>query len=324
MSRPMLVVAVALAAYAVVSSLASLAVAAAWRRIDTCPLPAAWRARKIVMLRAFPSAAGATVTLGLVIPGFVVFEPVRAAEVIGPAMVTLALAGAWLLIASIALAIRTASVTMTLERAWLRSATAFDFDPPAGIPAYAIDSPAPIVALVGVFSPKLLAARAVIDACSQQELANIVAHEHGHFRSMDNLKRWFMTCAPDALRWSPIHREMTAAWGDAAEDAADDAATAGDAVARVDLAALLIKVARLTPGSTWSTVAVSPFVDADGLDRRVRRLLERDQPAPLSRWINLLPLTAVGLVATVVAGLNSPATLKRVHEVVESVITFAG
>ena len=30
---------------------------------------------------------------------------------------------------------------------------------PAGVPAYAIDSPSPIVALVGVFSPKLIAAR---------------------------------------------------------------------------------------------------------------------------------------------------------------------
>jgi Zn-dependent protease with chaperone function len=319
----MLVLSVALAAYAVLSTLASIAVAAAWRITDMRGLPAHVRARKIILLRVCPSAAAAIVTLGLVIPGFVVFEPVRPSELAGPALLALSGAGALLLLAAAALAIRTTSITMRLERAWLRSATAFDFDPPAGIPAYAIDSPAPIVALVGVFSPKLLAARAVIDACSQQELANIVAHEHGHFRSMDNLKRWFMTCAPDTLRWSPIHREMAAAWSDAAEDAADDAATAGEAVARVELAALLLKVARLASGSTWSTVAVSPFVDADGLGRRVRRLLERDQPLPSSRWVNLLPLAATGLVAAVLAGLNSPATLARVHEVVESVITFA-
>ncbi len=323
MSRPMLVLSVALAAYAVLSTIGSIAVAVAWRMADLRGLPAHVRARKIVLLRVFPSAAAALVTLGLVVPGFVAFEPVGAVEVVGPVLLTLAGAGALLLFAAVALAIRTALVTIKLERAWLRSATAFDFDPPAGIPAYAIDSPAPIVALVGVFSPKLLAARAVIDACSQQELANIVAHEHGHFRSMDNFKRWLMTCAPDALRWSPMHREMTAAWGDAAEDAADDAATAGEALARVDLAALLLKVARLAQGSTWSTVAVSPFVDADGLDRRVRRLLEHEQPQPSPRWINLLPLAATGLAAAVLAGLNSPATLKRVHEVVESVVTFA-
>lgn len=323
MSRPMLVLSVALAAYAVLSTLASIAVAAAWRFVDLRGLPATVRARKIVMLRVFPAAAATTVTLGLVVPGFVVFEPVRAAEVVGPALLGLAMTGALLVLAAAAVAIRTASVTMRLERAWLRSATAFDFDPPAGIPAYAIDSPAPIVALVGVFSPKLLAARAVIDACSQQELANIIAHERCHYRSMDNLKRWLMTCAPDALRLSAIHREMTAAWCDAAEDAADDAATAGQALARVDLAALLVKVARLTPGSTWTTVAVSPFVGAGGLDRRVRRLLDRDQPPASSAWMTLLPLTAAGLVSAVVTGLGSPRALERVHEIVEAVISFA-
>ena len=193
MSRPMLVLSVALAAYAVLSTLASIVVAAAWRIADMRGLPAQVRARKIILLRVCPSAAAAIFTVGLIIPGFVVFEPVRTSELAGPALLALAVAGSLLLLAALALAIRTTSITIGLERAWLRSATAFDFDPPAGIPAYAIDSPAPIVALVGVFSPKLLAARAVIDACSQQELANIVAHEHGHFRSMDNLKRWFMT-----------------------------------------------------------------------------------------------------------------------------------
>ena len=322
MSPSLLVVFVALGTYAVLSTLGSLAVAAAWRFAGMRPLPAARRARRIVMLRLLPFAAGAIVTLGLVVPGFVMFEPARAAEVVGPALIALALAGAWLIIAAAVMAIRTAAVTMTLERAWLQSATAFDFDPPAGIPAFAIDSPAPIVALVGVFSPKLLAARAVIEACSREELANIVAHELGHFRSMDNLKRWLMSCAPDALRWSPVHREMIAAWCDAAEDAADDAATAGEEIARADLAALLVKVTRMTP-TAWSTAAVSPFVDADGLERRVRRLLEREPLQPASSGINLLPIGAGVFALPMLAVLSSPAALKLVYEVVESVITFA-
>ena len=322
MSPALLVVFVVLGTYAVLSTLGSIAVAASWRLARMQPMPAAVRARRIVMLRLLPSTAGAIVTLGLVVPGFVMFEPARPAEVVGPALIAFALSGAWLTIAAAGTAIRTASVTKKLERAWLQSATTFDFDPPAGIPAYAIDSPAPIVALVGVFSPKLLAARAVIDACSREELANIVAHEHGHFRSMDNLKRWLMSSAPDALRWSPVDREMMAAWCDASEDAADDAATVGEDIARADLAALLVKVARITPAS-WSTAAVSPFVDADGLDRRVRRLLEREPLQPASGGINLLPISAGIVALAMLAALRSPATLKRVYEVVESVITFA-
>src|SRR5688500_13374191 len=97
------------------------------------------------------------------------------------------------------------------------------------MPVFAIDSVAPIVALVGAFRPRLFAARSVIEACTGGDLAVIVAHERGHLHSRDNLKRWLMACLPDALRWMPMHHEIVAAWHDAAEDAADDAATPGDA-----------------------------------------------------------------------------------------------
>jgi beta-lactamase regulating signal transducer with metallopeptidase domain len=174
-----------------------------------------------------------------------------------------------------------------------------------------------------VFSPKLLAARTVIDACTRDELAGIVAHERGHLHAMDNLKRWLMACAPDILRWTPMHHAMLAAWCDAAEDAADDAATAGEEAARLNLAALLVKVARLTPHTPWTAVTVSPFVNADGLDRRVRRLLQsRPRPAS-SPWAGVLPIAAAGLVVSVVAALNSPAALEGIYELVEALIAFA-
>ena len=43
---------------------------------------------------------------------------------------------------------------------------------------------------------------------SQRNLPTIVAHERGHLHARDNLKRWLMTCAPDVLRWTPLHREI--------------------------------------------------------------------------------------------------------------------
>ena len=55
-----------------------------WSTCAGCPPHV--RARNIVMLRVFPSAAAALVTLGLVLPGFVAFEPVRAVEAVGPAL----------------------------------------------------------------------------------------------------------------------------------------------------------------------------------------------------------------------------------------------
>ena len=87
------------------------------------------------------------------------------------------------------------------------------------------------------------------------------------------MKRWLMASLPDALRWTPIHREMIDAWHHAAEDAADDVATGGDEGARINLATLIVKIARLAPEPVWPAATVSPFVSPEGLARRVQRLL---------------------------------------------------
>jgi beta-lactamase regulating signal transducer with metallopeptidase domain len=127
--------------------------------------------------------------------------------------------------------------------------------------------------MVGVFNPKLLASNSVINVCTANEIACIAGHERGHFDARDNLKRWIMASLPDMLRWTAVHREIVDAWHDAAEDAADDATTGGEAMARAELAALLLKVVRLAPAPLWKAAVVSPFVEQHGLERRVRRLL---------------------------------------------------
>lgn len=322
MSRPLLIAAVALASYAALNLAISVVVATVWRHLvaDHSGLSPAARARQLVWLRACPGFYAAAFTLTLIAPAFVIFEPVRASEMAGPVVIMLAVTALLQIGASLVMAAATLARTRAAARGWLRSAMPLDVDPPAGVPAYAIESPAAIVALVGVFTPKLIAARTVIESCSTEELTAIVAHERGHLHARDNLKRWLMACAPDALRWTPWHREIAAAWHDAAEDAADDAATRGDHRARVDLAALLVKIARLTPEPSWPAATVSPFVEKSGLDRRVRRLLASGErlSAP-SRW---LPLAATAVAVATVAVALSPATLEQIYYVVESVIAF--
>ena len=324
MTRSMLVLSVAFASYAVLSTVGSLVAVALWRRGGFASItPAALRARRLVMLRALPVVAAMTVTATVVMPAFMLFEPDHAVEAVGAALMALAALGAALLLSGAVNAALSALATWRVERAWLRSAQRLDFEPPAGVPAYAVDSFAPVVALVGVFAPKLIAAREVIDACNSHELSNIVAHERGHLHARDNLKRWLMACAPDALRWTPAHDAMVLAWDDAAEDAADDAATAGKDVARLDLAALLVKVARLSPASGCLTAAtVSPFIERARLDRRVRRLLS-SQPSPgPSRAALLLPLLSLSLGASMLALLSNPSALQTIYEVVEAVVAF--
>ncbi|MEQ1910902.1 MAG: M48 family metalloprotease [Vicinamibacterales bacterium] len=315
---------VVLAAYAVSTTAFSAAAALVWRAglIERDHPSAGARAKRLARLRAFPCVAGVIVTTVIITPSFLTHEPPRASEEVGPLLFALAALGAALLVSAFVIAGRAALATWQLERAWLRSASAIELTPPAGIPAYAVDTPAPIVALIGVFRPKLIAARSVINVCSEQELRRIVAHECGHLRARDNLKRWLMVSAPDVLRWTAPHREIGAVWSDAAEDAADDAATSGDARARADLAALLVKIAGLAAPTTLTVATLSPFVAHDGLARRVRRLLDDDAQPVRSVWPVVARVACLFATVLVLAFLTSAGALKSVHEVVETVVAW--
>ncbi len=317
----MLALTVALASYAAVNLLLSIVVAMLWRMRGAVPAvtePRA-RARGLAALRAVPSLGAIVFTAAVVAPAFVLFEPHHESEsagpiVIGLAAVALAQIGVALSLAAIAL-VR----TRTAERAWLRSAMPIDVAPAFGGHAYAVDTGTPIVALVGIFTPKLIADRTVIESCTAAEFAALEAHERGHLRARDNLKRWLMASAPDALRWTRCHAQLTSAWHDAAEDAADDVAAGRNTASRVDLAALIVKIARLAPEPSWPTAAVSPFVDRVGLDRRVRRLLDSGTE-PAGNTLKA-PMAIAALLVTAIV-VTSGVGFREVYDFVEAVIRF--
>ena len=123
------------------------------------------------------------------------------------------------------------------------------------------------------------------------------------------------------LRWTPIHREVVDAWHHAAEDAADDAGTGGHALARTELAALLVKILRLAPAPAWNAAIVSPFVEKHGFERRVRRLLqpELEPPAPLA----ILPTLGIAVIAlAIVIASSSPSILKKIFFTIEHFVAL--
>ena len=318
MTRTALIVIVAFAAYAAISSVLALLVGAAWRAgyLTRKQAGPAGRANQLVALRIAPSLLGFILSVGVVLPVFLAFEPIRDHEPIGPIPIVLAAVGLLVVLAASCIAARAALLTRRLQRQWLRSATALDIGPAAGVPAFVVDAPSPMVALVGVVSPRLVAARTVIDVCSAEELAAIVAHERGHLHAHDNFKRWLLTCAPDVMRWTKAHESIVAAWRDAAEYAADDAATRGKEEARVDLAALLLKIARLAP-RVATPAGVSTFADKEGLDRRVRRLLSPGHDHLTASWQLLAPAVLGTIVLAIVVAVTSPDRLKEIYEIVE-------
>lgn len=316
-----MITAVVFAAYTLLEVALSILVSILWRTRAVAPanLPPTVRARRLLWLRLVPSGLATLITLVVVTPAFAVFEPFGLDERMGPAIAILAAATVLQLSGAMWRALYSLVLTARIERVWLHSSTVLDVDP--SMPAFAINSHSPILALVGVFSPKLIAASTIVDACSPEELARVVGHERGHLSARDNLKRWVMASLPDTLRWTPIHAEIIDAWHHAAEDAADDATTGADVVARAELAALLIKVMRLAPHPLWNAAIVSPFVERDGLERRVRRLLQPDlePPAPLA-IVPMVAVTAIGLAA--IAVLLSPAAMERIFDAFEGLVAL--
>ena len=221
MTRAALIVTVAFAAYAVISSLLALVIGLVWRARHARSLAdPARNATRLVVLRIAPSTLGLMLSAGVVIPVFVALEPIRDYEPVGPLPIGLAAIGLMVVVRQRrASRLSAAFVTRRIRRQWLQSSDtrSTSVRRRACRRTVTSTSPSPMVALVGVLAPRLIAAaRAVIDACSAEELAAIVAHERGHLHARDNLKRWLLPpCAPDAPALAParaaIHRCRVAA-----------------------------------------------------------------------------------------------------------------
>ena len=322
LSRALLLATAIVATYVALSAVVSAAVALLWKAgwLNWSEIPARARAGRLATLRLLPPIVVALVTIFFIFPLFVALEPVSDAEAVGPALLFVAIIGLGLVIRGAAVALRIVLNTRQIKRAWLRDATPLTARGARGIGAYRIVSPQPIVALVGIWQPSLVAAAVVVDNCTEIELANMLRHERTHFLSHDNLKRFLIACVPDVLALTRYHRTIASAWHDAAEDAADDAATQGEPYASMELAALLLKVASLAPSPTYASVTVSPFIESDSLERRVRRLVSDHRPTrakPSDHFAGAV-LISIALVASWM--LFSSTARSIVHTVVESIV----
>ena len=240
----------------------------------------------------------------------------RTDENTGGILIALAALGTVLLSGAVARWIALVIVTRRTVRAWLSTAEPITL-PGVTVPAFAVTSAFPIVAVIGVRRPQLVVARSVLDACSPAELRAILAHEQGHLDRRDNLRRALLTVAPDVLSWLPISGRLLAAWHEAAEEAADDVADRLGASGRIDLAQALIKVARLArTGPLDSALPASALYRGENIDRRVRRLVAPPVVPDMSAaaWRRY----ALALFLVAICGL----AFGGIQEIVEAAVTF--
>ena len=313
----------ALASFGVTALVSSVLVALAWWRRSPDPrdVAPALRADALLRLRLVPAVAAVVAGLFAVV-GLWRFESRETDEVIGWTLRAGATCGAVYLALFAARVWTMARETRRLLDAWLAGATRITL-PDITVPAFRIDTGFPVVAVVGIFRPTLVVDAAVLAACSADELAAILAHEQGHLRRWDNLRRALFAATPDLLGGTPAGRDLRRAWREATEEAADDVAAERGEAARVHLAAALLRVARLAPATTSGAAATfhgaqlpaSALYRGESVERRVRRLC--DGPAPAARPGRHWAL-AVGTAAVALAF----AFQQHVHDAMEMAVAL--
>lgn len=298
------------AAYGLVNLALSIVLAVAWRaRGDR----ASWTADELLAWRLLPAGAAALVAVTVVLPAFLIYEPNREHEPAGPLFLGLALVAAVAAGAGVARAWRACAGA----RALLRSCGAVGREAPtADRRIDIVDVAEPIVAVVGGWRPRILAAKGVRDACSDKEFRQVIEHEAAHVATGDNLKLLLLTASPDVLAWLPGSAAITTRWRAAAEGEADERATGADPRKRVALAAALIKVARLAGESHGPSTALSMPVAMDDVDARVRRLLS--PPAAVTRK----PLIRRFLIGAALIPVMACPFYPLVHRCIEAVVAF--
>ncbi len=308
-----------LASFGLATLLASVAVALMWRTPEGA---AAQRAGRLWWMRLLPSAV-AIATCAFTIIGLWRFEARHDDEEIGWIVRLCAIVGALFLAAVVARLVRMYVETQRLLASWLSNATRFSCPEVPGlprltIPAYRIKTHFPVVAVIGILRPTLVVDATVLDACSPGELSAILAHEHGHLRRWDNLRRAVFAATPDLLAWTSIGPALRDAWREATEEAADDVAAGTSEDAGVHLADALIHVARLAQGTNAAKsnqlqatrLPASALYRGESIERRVRRLLTPAQPgAPVRRHWGVALLTTAVVLAF--------ALQREIHELME-------
>jgi len=235
--------------------------------------------RSLLTLRLLPATASAAFVAGVFLPSFWWFEPRDFTEQFALTLMVLAAAAAAMLAGAVVRGAMAWQHAARRARAWTAAARALRFDG-IDVPIFRIDSSRPVMALIGILRPRLIVTRGLIEALTGEELAASLAHEIGHHRAWDNLKRLTILGAPDVLRWLPGTRRLEQRWAAAAEHRADASATgARDRSARLALASALVKVARLMPAPAPFTEPISTLVGGGAIAARVHRLID-DGPQP--------------------------------------------
>lgn len=268
----------ALAVFFALNVLGSLLSAAVWfglRRLAR-HWTATTRARVIFRLRVLPPVCALLFVAAFLLPAYLIYEPYPAPDNVGFALLAIAICSAFALAFASFRVVASWRATRRLKAAWLRRAEPASLGG-VTIPAQVLRHPTPVIAVVGVLRPTLFIAEQVLGSLTQEELEVALAHENGHLIARDTLKRAVLNFCRDLTLLVGGARTLDRAWAEESERAADEYAASAGSVVALDLAAALIKIARLMPSGVKNVVPSGAYLlegDGVGVASRVRRLTE--------------------------------------------------
>ena len=312
MNSPLILgVLLASAATTIATVLGWVMAAAAWHLLRRRSLTE-YDARLLVWARLLP-----LVSVVLLVPAqisaFIRYEA-GLVESAGPLLLGLAVPGLVWALDALGSGMTVWLQTCVAVSRWQREGRPLAFD---GWPyaAWVIVSSFPIAGVTGFLRPRLFIDRRIVHACTDAELAAILAHEAEHVARRDYLIQLLFYFTPGARGFRRLASPIEAAWKHACEEAADRAAVRKGL--RLALATALVKLAGLVVAGAPESIAASTLIDAPDLKTRISRVL-LSRPTTERRlrraWLVPAALVAAGLI------LQSAPLSARLHELFELLV----
>jgi beta-lactamase regulating signal transducer with metallopeptidase domain len=288
-----------------------------------CPQEAA---RWFLGLRLLPFTLSLLVIATLCVPSYLRYEQNTGSEGMGLFCIAAALMGLGLVFTA---AVRGALALAQIYRMsrMSRAMKPIQTRRVAGAEIWVTDegTGAPLMALVGVFHPRLFISHRLVQTLTTAQMEAALRHERAHLLSRDNLKRLLMAVmpgiAPGMISFKGGLAAVEAHWELFAELAADDHAAGGRADRSIALAETLVKVARLGNFERPMPLASSLSASDRQLALRVDRLMSfppaatpKKSSRPLAWRYLLLLCGMMGLLAVL------PKILHPLYRLLESLL----
>ena len=316
-------ISITLAFLLIVNMTVAVAASIIWRTISPLVenVSVGTRAKIIFGLRTLPIVAALIFVLAFIVPAYLLHEPENSGEVVSAKLALIALLCAIGVIIAFLRVLQTWISTRRLMRNWLDSSTQIQIDG-VDLPIHRIAHQFPVLAVVGVFRPRIFVAENVLATLGDHELRVAIAHELGHLHGRDNLKRTFLRICRD-LAILPVGKRLDLAWAQNAEAVADEFAVNDSGGNALDLASALVKITRIVPAGYTPSLPVGAYIvtDREGdIASRVRRLLKLNDGVSASKSrILALPsyVWSLGVALLLTLHLADQRLLLTTHEAIE-------